>query len=106
LAEIIEEKYDDHFTVWYGSVDIVCEKESMNDVVNYTHQFMGRDVIMRLEDGRSMTVRFSGSGVQQQSVVEDGVAPSNHVQCYFVSITPLLDLEKALTDPGSFFSKL
>jgi hypothetical protein len=102
FAHIVEREYSHHFKVWYGCVDIVCDKEDMQAIAEVGYQLSNRQVQMKLEDGRSMTVYISGSEILQTPVVHDGEAPSNYLGCYFVSLTALTNLMDLLTESEPF----
>jgi hypothetical protein len=106
LAHIVEQEYSPGFKVWYGCVDIVCDKEDMQEIVDVGNRLINRQVQMQLEDGRSMTVYISGFEILQNSVVHEGEAPSNYLGCNFVSLTPLLNPMDLLNDPRSVFPEL
>jgi len=106
LAHIVEQEYSPRFKVWYGCVDIVCDKEDMQAIADVGNRLENRQVQMQLEDGRSMTVYILGYEILQTPVVHEGEAPSNYLGCNFVSLTPLLNLMDFLNDPHSAFPKL
>jgi hypothetical protein len=99
FAHVVEQEYNPRFKVWYGCVQILCDKDTIEGIYAFGCQFVNRSHQLELKDGRSMTI-FVQSCDSQLNAHEG----SSYLGCYFVSLTPLLNLADFLSDPGSFRS--
>jgi hypothetical protein len=88
FAHIVEQEYSPSFKVWYGCVDVVCDKEDMQAIADVGNRLTNRQVQMQLEDGRSMTVHIRGYEIRQTSFAYEGEAPSNYLGCFLCRSHP------------------
>ena len=83
LADIVETQYDERFTVWFGSVLIVCSADEFQRLDE------GGDGFLQLADGRIGDVHFMGGNAARAAALDDFIATSEHQLVYFVGMTPL-----------------
>ena len=83
LAHIVETQYDERFTVWFGSVLIVCSADE------FQHLDKGGEGFLQLADGRMGDVHFMGGNASRDAVPDDFIATSEHQLMYFVGAIPL-----------------
>ena len=90
FAHIVEQEYSPCFKVWYGCVDVVCDKEDMQAIADVGNRLTNRQVQMQLEDGRSMTVDIRGYEIRQTSVAYRGQSAQQLPGLFFcVAHTPV-----------------
>jgi hypothetical protein len=99
LAHIVEQAYDKGFKVWYGCVNILCEGQNIQAVSEFGGRFLNRLLQMEIEDGRTMTIHIGKCRSELVNLSLGGQAPTAYLGCYFVSLTPLINVMEMLDDP-------